>query len=179
MHGCAGRLGGARSTSRMQTTIAAMQQYDQLQGPGLAPVTHTARPSLSWTILPAFCPTCPHRAGRRRTAWDDRVHLHPAEQGGYDSGAPSRTDPIRSTRLKPEAFTGWCMHRSSIREVSASYSRACYQSSPTPPRPSTPRRWGRRPGCNRRGWRVLAPVRGPATREGRPPVGHDGAAAKP
>jgi hypothetical protein len=38
-----------------------------------------------------------------------------------------------------------------------------------------PRGWGRLPGCNRRGWRVPVPVRGPASREGQPLGGHDGA----
>ena len=56
-------------------------------------MTHAARPSPSSTILPTFCLTNPHRAERRRIAWDDRVHLHPADQGECDSDGPSRTDP--------------------------------------------------------------------------------------
>jgi hypothetical protein len=44
---------------------------------------------------------------------------------------------------------------------------------------STPSGWDRLPGCSRQEWRVPVPDRYPATRAGRPPVGHDGAAAKP
>ena len=44
--------------------------------------------------------------------------------------------------------------------------------------PAMPRGWGRLPGGSRRGWRVPVPVRGPASTEGRPLVGHDGRAAK-
>jgi hypothetical protein len=47
-------------------------------------------------ILPAFCPTNLHRAARTRTTLNSQSSWTPADQGEYDSGEPSRTEPDES-----------------------------------------------------------------------------------
>jgi hypothetical protein len=48
------------------------------------------------TVLPAFCPTAPHRAARPRISLNDQSPQTLADQGEYDSGGPCRTEPDES-----------------------------------------------------------------------------------
>src|SRR5215204_934583 len=94
MLGCVGRLQRRCAIDEHDAdTISAMAAVCPTSGPRLAPVTHADRAVAELDDSANVLPTNPHQAERRRIIWDDRVHSHPADQGGCDSDVPSWTDP--------------------------------------------------------------------------------------